>query len=215
MEGEKASCESASSCNAASDPQGRDRGRSGWRSAMGRRFGLRILLVLLVIAITTSVFVYRDRVADLETLGYLGAFLVALISSATIFLPIPGIALIFALGNVYNPVLVGLAAGAGSALGELTGYMAGVSGQVVFENSRYYERLERWMRRRGSVVIFLLSFVPNPFFDVAGATAGALRFPVWKFLLVCFLGKTPRNMLIAFSGAYTLDRVLEFFERYF
>jgi len=80
MEGEKASCESASSCNAASDPQGQDRGRSGWRSAMGQRLGLRILLVLLVIAITTSVFVYRDRVADLETLGYLGAFLVALIS---------------------------------------------------------------------------------------------------------------------------------------
>jgi uncharacterized membrane protein YdjX (TVP38/TMEM64 family) len=93
--------------------------------------------------------------------------------------------------------------------------MAGVSGQLVFENSRHYERLERWMRRRGSLVIFLLSFVPNPFFDVAGAIAGALRFPVWKFLLVCFLGKTPRNMLIAFSGAYALDRVLEFFERYF
>jgi uncharacterized membrane protein YdjX (TVP38/TMEM64 family) len=215
MEGEKAPCEPACSCNAALNLQGQDRGQSGWRSAIGWRFSLSILLVLLVIAITTSAFVFRDRVADLETLGYLGAFLVALISSATIFLPIPGIALIFALGNVYNPVLVGLAAGAGSALGELTGYMAGVSGQLVFENSRHYERLERWMRRRGSLVIFLLSFVPNPFFDVAGAIAGALRFPVWKFLLVCFLGKTPRNMLIAFSGAYALDRVLEFFERYF
>jgi uncharacterized membrane protein YdjX (TVP38/TMEM64 family) len=75
--------------------------------------------------------------------------------------------------------------------------------------------MERWMKRRGSIVIFVLAFVPNPLFDLAGAAAGALRYPIWKFLLVCFLGKTPKSILVAFAGAWTLDWVLEFVKRYF
>jgi len=192
-----------------------ERAKSIKRFLMSHKNHIRLLMILFVIALTTTIFVFRDHVADLEEYGYLGAFLVALITGATIILPVPGIAIIFALGAVYNPALIGLAAGAGSALGEISGYMAGYSGQLIFENSRYYQRLEGWMKRRGSIVIFILAFVPNPFFDVAGAIAGALRFPLWKFLIVCFLGKTPRNMLVAFAGAYTLEWVLDFFEKYF
>ena len=170
------------------------------RAFLSRKLYLRILAILAVIAITATIFVFRDQVADLEAYGYLGAFLISLITSATIFLPVPGIVLIAGLGASFDPVLIGLAAGAGSALGELTGYMAGFSGQVVFENSRFYPRLERWMRRRGFIAITVLSFVPNPFFDVAGATAGALRFPLWKFLLACFVGKGVRYILVAWLG---------------
>lgn len=170
------------------------------RAFLSRRLYLRIFTILVVIAITATVFVFREQVGNLEAYGYLGAFLISLITSATIILPVPGIVLIGALGTAYDPVLIGLAAGAGSALGELTGYMAGFSGQVVFENSRFYPRLERWMTRRGFIAITVLSFVPNPFFDVAGATAGALRFPLWKFLLACFVGKAVRYSLVAWLG---------------
>ncbi|HEY48472.1 MAG TPA: VTT domain-containing protein [Dehalococcoidia bacterium] len=167
---------------------------------LSRRLLLRIVAILLVVAITATIFVFRDWVENLEAYGYLGAFLISLVTTATIILPIPGIVLIVGLGAVYDPVLIGLAAGAGSALGELTGYMAGFSGQVVFEKSRIYIRLEHWMRRRGSIVILILSFVPNPFFDLAGAAAGVLRYPLWKFLLFCFVGKTLRYILVAAFG---------------
>jgi len=170
------------------------------RAFLSRKLYLRILAILVVIAVTATIFVFRDQVADLETYGYLGAFLIALVTSATIILPVPGIVLIAGLGASFDPVLIGLAAGAGSALGEIIGYMAGFSGQVVFENSRFYPRLERWMTRRGFIVISVLSFVPNPFFDVAGATAGALRYPLWKFLLACFVGKTLRYIPVAAFG---------------
>lgn len=189
--------------------------RAGKRSFLSRKLCLRILVVLVVVATTITIFVFRDRVAGLEAYGYLGAFLIALISGATIILPVPGIVLIFTLGESLDPVWLGLVTGVGSALGEITGYIAGASGQLVFENSKYYLRLERLMKRRGSIVIFVLSFVPNPLFDVAGATAGALKFPLWKFLLVSFLGKTPRNILVAFAGAYTLEWVRSFLEKYF
>lgn len=185
------------------------------RPFLSRELYLRILVLILILGITACIFVFRDRVANLAGYGYLGAFLISLLSSATIILPIPGIALIFALGATYNPYLVGLAAGAGSALGELSGYMAGYSGQVVFKKSKTYLRMEHWMRRRGSVVIFVLAFVPNPIFDLAGAAAGILKYPIWKFLLFCFLGKTPRSILVAFAGAWALEGVLKFLQRYF
>ncbi|MDY6892844.1 MAG: VTT domain-containing protein [Chloroflexota bacterium] len=176
---------------------------------------LRILTILIVIAITIAIFVFRDQVANLEAYGYLGAFLIALITSATVILPVPGILLIYALGAVYNPILIGLVSGTGSALGEITGYMAGFSGQLVLENNATYLRLEKWMKRRGVIVVFFLSLIPNPLFDIAGALSGVLKFPLWKFLVACFLGKTPRNILVAYAGAWSLSYVLEFLEKYF
>lgn len=167
------------------------------RPFWSRKLYLRLLTILMVIGITATIFAFRERVADLEAYGYLGAFLISLITSATIILPVPGIVLIGALGAVYNPLLVGLAAGAGSALGEITGYMAGYSGQMAVENRKTYQRLEQWMRRRGWVAVFLLAFVPNPLFDLAGGTSGILKYPLWKFLIACFLGKTARYMLLA------------------
>jgi len=185
------------------------------RFTLSRELCLRILVILVVIGISAVIFVFRDRVANLEGYGYLGAFLISLVSCATIILPIPGIALIFALGDTYNPFLVGLAAGAGSALGEISGYMAGYSGQMVIKNNKTYLRLEEWMKRRGAIVIVLLSFVPNPLFDLAGAVAGVLRYPLWKFWVFCFLGKTPKNILIALAGAWALEGVRQFLEKYF
>ena len=177
---------------------------------------LRLASLLVVIAITVGLFLFRDRLGDLETYknyGYLGAFMVSAITSATIILPIPGIAVIFALGAVLNPIIVGVAGGVGGGLGELTGYLAGYSGRGVVENHKLYERMERWMRRRGSVTIFVLALIPNPFFDLAGFTAGALRFPLWKFLTVCLLGKIPRFVGIAVAGAWSIDWVIRYMER--
>jgi membrane protein YqaA with SNARE-associated domain len=180
----------------------RDDVKAGKKTFWSRSLLLRLLTVLLVIAISVSIFIYRDQVAQLESYGYLGAFLIALVTTATIVLPVPGILLIVALGTVpeYNPVLVGVAAGAGSALGEITGYMAGFSGQLVFENIKYYRQLKQWMQKRGAIVLFILAFVPNPLFDIAGAIAGLLRYPLWKFLLACFAGKTLRYILVAAFG---------------
>jgi membrane protein YqaA with SNARE-associated domain len=186
------------------------------RLFLSREQYIRILLILMVLAVTAGIFVFRDRVSNLQGYGYLGAFLISLVSSATIIVPIPGIALIFALGATYDPYLIGLAAGAGSALGELSGYMAGYSGQTIIgHNSKTYQRVEHWMSRRGSIVIFILAFVPNPLFDLAGVAAGILRYPVWKFLFFCFLGKVPRSILVALAGSWALDWVLKFLERYF
>ena len=89
--------------------------------------------------------------------------------------------------------------GSGSALGELTGYIAGASGRGIVENDPRYPRMQGWMAKYGLWVIFLLSLVPNPVFDVAGIVAGAMRIPVWQFLAAALAGKVIKATLIALS----------------
>ncbi|MEE8372342.1 MAG: VTT domain-containing protein [Dehalococcoidia bacterium] len=211
MDGDNPSVDVPGSKGPAATQAGEQRGKAGKGRFLSRKLFLRVLILLVVVGITSCVFIYRGQITDLQGYGYLGAFLISLIAAATVILPVPGIVLIAALGSAYNPVLVGLAAGGGAALGEITGYMAGYSGQVVVENSRVYQRLEQWMKRRGLIVIFFFSLVPNPFFDLAGAVAGILKFPLWRFLVICFLGKTLMNIGVASLGGWGFTWVTEHF----
>jgi membrane protein YqaA with SNARE-associated domain len=149
----------------------------------------------------------RDRFVALAGVGYVGIFLVSLLGNATIILPAPSLALVFAMGAALPPLLVGLAAGAGEALGELTGYAAGFAGRVVIEDHQTYQRLAAWMQRRGGITIFVLSAIPNPFFDLAGIAAGTLRYPLWRFLLFCWLGKTLKTTFVAWAGSQSVALV--------
>ena len=164
--------------------------------------------VVFAVAITLAIAAFRDELARFERYGYPGVFLISLLGNATVIFPAPSLAVVFGMGGVLNPLLVGLVAGVGEALGELTGYLAGYGGRAVIEDWQMYDRLERWMERNGSATILALSAIPNPFFDLAGIAAGALRFPLWRFLLSCWVGKTIKTIFFAFIGAQFMD-VLE------
>lgn len=169
---------------------------------MGKLF--RVLIILLVIAISAVIFAFRDRFAELAAIGYPGIFFVSLLGNATIVLPAPSLALVFAMGSALAWPLVGLVAGAGEALGELTGYLAGIGGRAIIEDQRAYGRMVDWMKHRGGITVFILSLIPNPFFDLAGIAAGTLRYPVWRFLLFCWMGKTIKTTLVAWAGAQSV-----------
>ncbi len=169
----------------------------------------RTAAVILVIAISVIIFLMTDRIAELKSLGYLGAFAIMLLGNATIVLPAPGLTLVFALGSAFHPIPLGLAAGAGAALGELTGYVAGLSGRTAIENQVLYMRFEGWMQRYGSLTILVLAAIPNPFFDIAGVAAGALGFSWRRFLLAAWAGKTIQGILVAYAGALSASWILE------
>lgn len=159
-----------------------------------------ILSLLLMIVITLLLFIYRDRVSELNNLGYLGAFLISLVSNATIFLPMPSLLLLFALGAAFNPILVGIFGAAGGALGELSGYIVGYSGRGIARNNQWFIIADKWMKRWGSVTVFLFSLIPVLPIDIAGVCAGVLHFPIWKFLVACFLGKALLYTAISLFG---------------
>ena len=44
--------------------------------------------------------------------------------------------------------------------------------------------------------------------DVAGIVSGNLRFPFWKFLIACWLGKTVQTLIMAYAGAWGWEAVI-------
>jgi len=161
---------------------------------------MRILVLLFAIILIIVLIIYRNQVKDLGVYGYPGIFIISALANATIFIPVPGIMITTAMGAVFNPFWVDIVAGAGSAVGELTGYLAGYGGQAIIENRDWYERVSNWMKKYGDLTIFILAFIPNPLFDLAGMAAGSLKLPVWRFMLVCFLGKILKMMIFAYAG---------------
>jgi membrane protein YqaA with SNARE-associated domain len=171
--------------------------KGGWV----KRKLIPLLILFLVIAITVCLFLYRDELAQLGNYGYLSAFLISLITNATIILPFPGIVIILLLGATFNPVLVGLAGGIGGAIGEMTCYMLGYSGRGVVENRRFYDKAAQWLKKWGVLTVFVFALTPLPF-DVLGIAAGLLRFPLWKFFVACWCGKTLVYIGMALAGAW-------------
>ena len=155
-----------------------------------------------VIVLMVVLFIYREAVAELGNWGYLGAFLIGLVGNATVILPMPGLMLLFALGASFNPVLVGLIGAAGGTLGEMSGYILGYGGHGFITNNELYIRAETRMKKWGSVGIFMFALIPFLPLDIAGIAAGALRFPVWKFLTACFLGKSVLYISVTLASAW-------------
>lgn len=193
------------------------RGRIALATAIGTLvMGLSLSMLLLPLFFDLS----EEKFA---TFGYAGVFLANLASTATVFIPVPGLtaasqALIIQQGDLRNPVIVGLLGGTGMALGEITAYVAGsVGSQVAGEGQLraprlvrpLVERVIRWidwlMARRGFATLLVLSAIPNPAFEVAGITAGAVRMRFWRFMLAVLIGKNLRGLLLAFLGAYAVD----------
>jgi len=152
---------------------------------------------------------------ELQHWGYLGAFFISILGGATILIPVPMLAVVLALGGVMKYTwLVGLAAGLGESLGALTIYMTGHGGGTALMNSKHgriqaaYERLMSLMERRGSWTLFLLSSVINPFFYPAALAAGATRFGVRKYFIICFIGKTIKGMTVVYVGFWGLGSLL-------
>jgi membrane protein DedA with SNARE-associated domain len=136
--------------------------------------------------------------------GYLGIFAISLVSSASIFLPLPSFAIVFAAGAVLNPLLVGISAGIGCAIGELTGYVIGFGGKRAL-NKKYrklLDRTEAWAEKHGLfAVVMLFAATPLPD-DIIGIVGGALGYSIKKFFIASLIGKLALNLALAFAGFY-------------
>jgi uncharacterized membrane protein YdjX (TVP38/TMEM64 family) len=162
---------------------------------------LRVLILVAILIISVLLYANRHRVKELEGYGYPGIFLFSLLANATLILPVPGVLVTSLMGGVFNPFWVAVAAGSGATVGELSGYLAGFSGQVVAERTPRYSMLEGWMKKYGNWAVLALAFIPNPFFDMAGIIAGALRMNLVQFMVWCWLGKILKMLLFAYGGA--------------
>lgn len=162
---------------------------------------IRVLVMVFVIGLSVALVLNRGKISSLERFGYPGIFLVSVLSNASLLLPVPGLIITSSMGAVFNPFWVAVAAGSGAAVGEISGYLAGFSGQMMVERRDLYQKIKKWMDKYGGFAILFLAFIPNPLFDAAGIAAGMLKIPLWYFLTFCVIGKILKMLIFAYGGA--------------
>jgi membrane protein YqaA with SNARE-associated domain len=176
---------------------------------------LPILIIVLVVGLSVGLFIFAqrfpDKVKEFGNYGYLGVFIGSLVSNATVILPVPGVLVLFPLVANLNPILVALAGSTGGIIGEVSSYMAGFGGQAMVNKGRIYELVEGWMRKWGGWTIFVFAFAPIIPFDVAGLVGGAMRYPLWKFLLIGWIGKSLKYIWLVYAATWGLNTLLRFF----
>jgi membrane protein YqaA with SNARE-associated domain len=165
-----------------------------------------LVQIVCVILIVAAVLFLGGRIREFSSFGYIGVFVISLLSSATILLPVPGWMAVISMSRILNPYIVGIVAGLGSGLGEFTGYAAGDGvAKLVVKDEKKLEEYKRLIEKYEVPGIFVLAFIPNPFFDVAGIAAGSVEVPLWKFLAACIAGRVLRYILLAYIGAFSLN----------
>jgi membrane protein DedA with SNARE-associated domain len=187
-----------------------------WKNKQFKYILLLIAAALVVILVTVLVQKPTNRDEYLQSSGYLGVFLMAVIGSASPIWPLPGSwAAFFAAGLGLNPIIVGLVAGFGEPIGEVVFYTVGYGSRLVLEKWKRYAQIMNWMRRHGGLTIFVLSAIPNFFVKLATTSAGALRYPLWKFFIFCWAGKTVKSLAFAFAGYGLFDGIKHLIDRIF
>jgi hypothetical protein len=181
-----------------------------------------ILGIVLTVALAVAVIYFWEDVRALQHYGYLGAFIISVFGGATILAPVPMTPMIFALGTVMKPsfapylgpVFVGAAAGLGETVGGLSIYMTGYGGGAALHGIEHkrikalYLRMLGWVEKKGSLTLFVLSAVINPFFYPAALAAGALRFGIHRYFFICWGGKTIKGITVAMVGYWGLGGLL-------
>ncbi len=165
-------------------------------------------------SMAVGVWMWANGSLQVEQVGYPATFYLNMIGSASIVIPVPGVLAVCVAATESLGLhlgLLGLIGGAGAAIGETTGYLAGFAGQNVAENVRWYPKIRSLMERRGGITIFALSFIPNPIIDIAGVAAGALRYPYRKFIVYVFIGKTLRMIIMAYACRESIDWLMNLF----
>jgi membrane protein DedA with SNARE-associated domain len=149
---------------------------------------------------------------SLANLGYFGIFLISLIGSLSIFFPIPYTVVIFTLGQTLEPVLIAVAAGLGSAVGEFSGYLLGWGGRKVI-SERYKRKMEFLVKvfdRYGPFAIFLFALTPLPD-DLLFIPLGVMRYEIVKAFIPALIGKFLMSLIVAYSGHYTIEVIKDIF----
>lgn len=170
--------------------------------------------IVLTILMALAVIYFKDSIRALQGYGYLGVFIISILGGATILVPVPMLAVVLAMGGVMqHPWLVAISAASGELIGAVTIYMTGHHAGRVLSNSKHgkiqsaYDRMLGLMARRGSLTLFIVASVVNPFFYPTALAAGALRFGLKRYIPIVFIGKIIKSMTVVYIGYWGLKGI--------
>ncbi len=182
--------------------------------------GYYVLALLSPSFTTLFVVVYEWLLNISSAMGYGGALAVSFVGNATILFPIPYLVVPFILGGfrdsfthafVFNPWLVGLAAGLGAQLGEMTGYVLGFLGGRFIEEEKQesFSNIITSHPRLTPLLVWFLAITPLPD-DVLVVPLGTAKYTWWKVFVPGLLGKSMFLAGIAWAGRLGLEWVSDF-----
>ena len=162
------------------------------------------------IALSVLIIQHRSYIEQMAHWGYVGCFVISVLTNGTFILPGFGIVFTFTLGGVLEPAVVGAVAGIGEAVGAIGAYFTGYAGRGLFRDrdSGLYLRLSNLVDRHGSKAIFFVSAVLSPLFYPFAVFLGMVRFGWVRFFLATWAGRTVKSMVIAYLGYFGLRSVL-------
>jgi membrane protein DedA with SNARE-associated domain len=176
-----------------------------------------ILGLALTAGAFAAIIIFRDELRGMEQWGYLGAFLISILGGATVIIYVPMQPVVFALGGTmagpWQAFVLGMAAAAGEVIGGLTIYMTGQGAGKTISSSKNprvqktYEKMLNFIRRRGAIALFLVTFIMNPFFYPAAFACGALGMDLKKFVPVIIAGKIIKCMTVVYAGYFGLKAI--------
>ena len=182
------------------------------KSLPKKKFYLSSLALVITLLLCATVIYYWQYIQQLQNYGYLGVFVISFFAGSILILPVPYVVVVFTLGGVLNPALVGTTSALGMTIGGVIIYLTGYTGHKFLPNinvnDTIYARIANWARRRGALTVFIMSAVFNPFFIPMAIIMGMLRFHPWKFFLLTWAGNTLKNLVIAYAGYLGLRSLL-------
>ena len=169
-----------------------------------QKFLTRVSPLLISAAfIATGLVLWTTGTFNIETAGYTSIWFLAFIGAALVFLPVSALAAVCVAATVdLNPFLIAGVAASAEAVGEMTGYLAGMGGKSFFERKRFYLRFKNFFLRYAALTLLVGSIIPNPLFDVMGVAAGSILYPVKRFLLLVFIGKAVKFTWVTLGCYY-------------
>ena len=139
-----------------------------------------------------------------EPYRYFGVFAVSVIGTASIIIPVPYTLLIFKLStspSEWDPLLLTIAGGLGSAIGEMSGYALGYFGRKIVSKERQKKMsyLVKIFDRYGPLAIFAFALTPLPD-DLLYIPLGILKYKFYKAFIPTIIGKFLMVFIIAYFG---------------
>lgn len=179
------------------------------RSPSRRHYLLAALSIGVTVALCVLIVQHRAIVSQMAHWGYLGCFLISMLASGTVVLPGMGAVITFTLGGVLNPLLVGVIAGLGESTGAVGAYLTGYGGRGLLPSEPLQGRFSRFMDRHGSKAMFIMAAIINPLYYPFAVWMGVLRVHMKKFFICTLLGRTVKNVLLAYLGFFGIRTVLQ------
>lgn len=156
------------------------------------------------------------------SLGLIGLFLVSIVDSSFVPLPIPGLTdvmLVLYAAQHANPFLLVAVATAGSTLGGWLSYEAGSSGGMAFIEKRtpkrIFKRVAGWMESHAMLAVALPALLPPPMpLSPFVLAAGALKMSRGKFVWTFTISRLLRHAAAVWLGLRYGKHVLDFWNRF-